>query len=95
MKKTVALLVSLMLLVGCITGIADEVKFKAGTYEAAANGKNGAVCIEVVFTDSKIESIKVLSHQETPKLAAALSSKSLKQLLMRSRLMWILFPEQR
>lgn len=45
-----------------------KVSFKAGTYEAEAEGNNGKLKVEVVFTDSKIESVSVKEHAETPGL---------------------------
>lgn len=40
--------------------------FKAGTYSAKSQGMGGDVEVEVVVTESSIESVKVLSHNETP-----------------------------
>ena len=39
--------------------------FKAGTYTAKGQGMGGDVEVEVVVSDNKIESIKVLNHNET------------------------------
>ncbi|HAX74091.1 MAG TPA: FAD-binding protein [Firmicutes bacterium] len=39
--------------------------FKAGTYTATGEGNNGFVKVEVVLSDSKIESIKILESTET------------------------------
>ena len=50
-------------------------KFKAGTYTASAQGKNGDVTVEITVTADKIESVKVTKQQETPEYAkAALNS---------------------
>ncbi|MDR7871031.1 MAG: FMN-binding protein [Tissierellaceae bacterium] len=42
-----------------------EALFKAGTYTAEAAGFGGPVKVEVVFSDSKIESVTVKEHGET------------------------------
>lgn len=42
-----------------------EALFTAGTYTAEAEGYGGPVNVEVVFSDSKIESITVTEHGET------------------------------
>ena len=39
--------------------------FKAGTYTAEAQGMNGAVKVEVVFTADRIETVTVTDHAET------------------------------
>lgn len=48
---------------------AAEAVFKAGTYTTSADGNNGPVNVEVTFSDSKIESITVKEHTETPGLS--------------------------
>lgn len=40
--------------------------YKTGTYTASAEGNNGDVNVEVIFTDNNISSVKVVSHAETP-----------------------------
>jgi fumarate reductase flavoprotein subunit len=42
-----------------------ETGYKAGTYTATAQGNNGDVTVEVVFSDSAIESVVVKEHGET------------------------------
>ncbi|HCX65576.1 MAG TPA: hypothetical protein DHN33_10240 [Eubacteriaceae bacterium] len=44
---------------------ASEQSYKAGTYTAEASGKNGPIEVEVVFSESEIESVEVISHKET------------------------------
>ncbi len=39
--------------------------FQAGTYTASANGKNGPIEVEVVFSDDKIETVTVNGQNET------------------------------
>lgn len=71
MKKGFATLAlaSVMLLAGCGSQGSAAAKYKAGTYTAAGEGKNGDVTVEVVFSDNKIESVEVKEHQETPAFA--------------------------
>lgn len=38
---------------------------KAGTYTAVANGYNGPVEVETIFSDDSIESVEILSHYES------------------------------
>ena len=54
--------------------------YKPGVYTASAKGKSKKVPIkvEVKVTDSKIESVKVLSHKESIKLVKSKSEKSKK-----------------
>lgn len=50
---------------GC-TAQNTEAIYQAGTYQGTSeNGRNGAVTVEVTVSDSKIESVKVIEHQET------------------------------
>ena len=66
-KKVIALFLCATLifsLTACQTKKSNTV-YKAGTYSASASGKNGPIQVEVVFTDDKIESIKVLGQSET------------------------------
>lgn len=48
---------------------AASAAYTAGTYTASAAGKNGDVTVEVVFSDTAIESVTVTEHQETAGLA--------------------------
>ena len=66
-KKVIALFLCMTLifsLAACQTEKSSTI-YKAGTYSASANGKNGPINVEVVFTDDKIESIKILGQNET------------------------------
>lgn len=45
--------------------------YKAGTYTASANGKNGEVKVEATFTGDKIQAVKILEHKETAGIADA------------------------
>lgn len=44
---------------------ADTITYKAGTYTASTDGKNGPIEVEVTFSDHKIESVKVVNFNET------------------------------
>ena len=43
----------------------EEGAYKAGTYEASADGRNGPVKVSVTFTADAIESVKITEHTET------------------------------
>ena len=43
----------------------EEGAYKAGTYEASADGRNGPVKVSVTFTADAIESVQVTEHTET------------------------------
>lgn len=46
-----------------------KLSFKVGTYTASADGKNGPVKVEVVFSENKIDSVTVKEHKETAGLS--------------------------
>ena len=50
----------------CLIPAAFAATFNAGTYTASANGMNGAVTVEVTFSDSAITDVKVTEQAETP-----------------------------
>ena len=62
MKKALSLVLALACLLLACPGMAQT----AGTYTAEANGNNGPVKVEVVVSDNAIESVTVVSHNETP-----------------------------
>ena len=68
MKKIRWILITLLvfMLAACGNGTSNASGWKAGTYTAAAKGINGVVTVEVVLSETKIESVKVVDHQETP-----------------------------
>ena len=43
--------------------------YKAGAYKGEGKGNNGPITVEVVFSDKAIQSVKVVSHKETPGLS--------------------------
>lgn len=43
--------------------------YTAGTYTAVAQGKKGPVTVEVAFSDDAIESVRVIDHDDTPRIA--------------------------
>lgn len=45
--------------------VEEEALFVAGTYTGVGQGMGGAVTVETVFSDSRIESVTVVSHSET------------------------------
>jgi fumarate reductase flavoprotein subunit len=82
----VGLIVMLVLsLVGCAGGSNTKkaantedakVSFKAGTYKASVDGKNGPIEVEVTFSEHKIEDVKVVNFNET----AGVSDASIKKI---------------
>ena len=62
-KKVFAILLSATLLVSSIS-FADQ-SYTAGTYTASADGNNGPVTVEVTFSESAIETVTVVEHNET------------------------------
>lgn len=60
-------------LVACSNSGSDAAKaiYKAGTYTAMAKGNNGDVTVEVIFNETSIVSVKVLSHSETAGISDA------------------------
>jgi len=66
MKKIVALFLAVMMLTGSCA-----FAMTAGTYEAEAQGMMGKVVVSVVVTDNAIESVTIVSQNETPEIAAA------------------------
>lgn len=75
LKRPIALLLSAALalsLAACGEKKQEEEQtgaYKAGTYTAEAQGNNGPVKVEVVFTADKIESVTVTEHKETAGIA--------------------------
>lgn len=64
-NKWLSLLLALVIMVFAMPASA----YTAGVYTASTSGNNGAVKVEVTFTDGVIESVKVLEHSETPGLS--------------------------
>ena len=55
-------------IVACATKpeTAKAAAFKAGTYTAEANGKNGPVAVKVTFSADAIKKVEIVKHGETP-----------------------------
>ena len=62
------LLAAVMVVTGCSGGRGD-LAYSAGTYRAEGKGHNGPVVVEVEFSDSKIESVRVTEHNESDGIA--------------------------
>lgn len=69
MKKL--LLVALLTMTLALTACSPKASggFKAGTYTGSAKGRNGDVTVEVVLSDSKIETVSVTKQEETEAIA--------------------------
>ena len=68
-KRLISLFVALTMLL-CLIPAAFAATFNAGTYTASAKGMNGAVTVEVTFSDSAITDVKVTEQAETPAIAS-------------------------
>jgi len=70
MRKSLALLMALCLMLGmfagCSTTAGGGAAYKAGEYTASAKGLNGDVTLKAVFSDNAIDSIEVVEQNETP-----------------------------
>lgn len=53
------------------TTASGEAIYQAGTYTATADGHNGQLTVEVVFSETKIDSVTVTDHAETAGLSDA------------------------
>ena len=72
-KKVLAGMLALAMCLSACTPKSDPEEtglFKAGTYTAEAQGMNGAVKVEVVFTADRIETVTVTDHAETAGIKA-------------------------
>lgn len=69
-KVLVCMTAAALLLSGCGQKPAQG-KYQAGTVEASSNGFGGELKLSVVFTDEKIDSITVVSNEETPAVGGA------------------------
>ncbi len=63
-----AVMMSLMTACGG-SGSSAGGSYKAGKYTGSADGKNGAVTVEVELTEDSIKSVTVTDHQETEGIA--------------------------
>ncbi|MGI6691368.1 MAG: flavocytochrome c [Clostridiales bacterium] len=77
-RRLIAVLLVIMLAIpGLALGSFDltsadeqaEIKYNPGTYTATKPGHEGDVTVEVTFSDSKIETVKVTEHKETAGVA--------------------------
>ena len=66
MKKLIAILIMVLVLVACASG---PKVYKNGTYEGTGVGKKGDVVVSVTFADDKITAVEVTAQQETPDIA--------------------------
>lgn len=69
-KRLISLFVALTMLL-CLIPAAFAATFNAGTYTASATGMNGAVTVEVTFSDSAITAVKVTERPKRPRLRPA------------------------
>lgn len=69
MKKCIALVLVLTLLLGCFAASAHAAAFSAGTYTVTVKGHNGPLTAEVTFSEAAITEVKITEHAETPGVA--------------------------
>jgi urocanate reductase len=81
MKKLLSTLLAFVMLLSLVSsGVVAEGGKKAlkpGTYEAAALGLNDLIKVAVTVNENEIESVEVLSHQETAGIGSPLTEKQL------------------
>ena len=67
MKRVFCLALCLTILLSCIMvgATAEELTFTPGTYTATVNGNVGPITVETVFSEHAIDSVTVVSHNET------------------------------
>ena len=72
MKRATAIVLALVLAVSLFTACSSGsssassgAQYKAGTYTATVDGRNGPLTMEGVFTEDAIESLTVTTHSET------------------------------
>lgn len=67
MKKIAVIIMSLMLIIGGMTSavIAEDLTMEAGIYNGKAQGMNGEIEVKVKVSESEIESIEIISEDET------------------------------
>lgn len=72
MKRATAIVLALVLAVSLFTACSSGssrassgAQYKAGTYTATVDGRNGPLTMEGVFIEDAIESLTVTSHSET------------------------------
>ena len=66
MKKLLAVLVLALVLAAC-----GGASYTAGTYSQTVKGHNGDMTVEVVVSESKIESVTIVSHVESAGISDA------------------------
>lgn len=77
MKKYLSLILVLAMVLcmaayGAVPAQATQAgTYTPGTYTGVGAGKNGDITVEVTFSTEKIESIRIISHTETPSLSDA------------------------
>ena len=66
MRKTLSVLLALMMMLGMITtAVAEGNSFTPGVYTGESKGFGGDIAVEVELSETRIESVKVTKHAET------------------------------
>lgn len=73
MKKLGKLVLSFLMVasLAACSSSSDDLTYKAGTYSSTVKGHNGDLTVEVIVSETNIDSVKVTSHDETLGLSDA------------------------
>ncbi len=76
MRKTLSLLLALMMVLGMGSfAVAEGNSFTPGTYTGESKGYGGDIAVEVELSETRIESIKVTKHAETQGIGSVAAEK--------------------
>ncbi|MFZ7121929.1 MAG: FAD-dependent oxidoreductase [Eubacteriaceae bacterium] len=72
-NKMLIMFICVMLVISMFSGCTPQAtnSFEAGTYTSQVQGRNGAIDVEVTFSETEITDINVISHSETAGLGDA------------------------
>ncbi|MDO5023113.1 MAG: FAD-dependent oxidoreductase, partial [Eubacteriales bacterium] len=81
MKRLLSMLLAVVMVLSlaslAVVAESDKKALKPGTYEATELGQNDLVKVAVTVSENAIESVEILSHQETAGIGAPLTEKCL------------------
>ncbi len=66
MRKLIAMVLVLMMIISTVPGMAQA--YAAGTYQQTVKGMNGDIVVDVTFGEAALESVVIVSQNETPGL---------------------------
>ncbi|WP_353893643.1 flavocytochrome c [Proteinivorax hydrogeniformans] len=65
MKKTLMLLLAVMLMATTVVGCGSDAIYKSGTYEGVGEGYSGKIVVEVEVSDTEIKEVKILEFNDS------------------------------